>query len=104
MEQSATELQTFSQLKKQEDTAIPRRQEVHIMMHRRISNIRNSDHSNNGQKAETIYHLCVCVLGPAGGRGEADGERERTSAEIWRAADGEGGSAQQCSEILSSTH
>lgn len=28
VEQSATELQTFSQLKKQEDTAIPRRQEV----------------------------------------------------------------------------
>lgn len=32
VEQSATELQTFSQLKKQEDTAIPRRQEVNSMM------------------------------------------------------------------------
>lgn len=50
------------------------------------------------------YIVCVYVLGPAGGCGEADGERKRTSAEIWRAADGEGGSAQQCSEILSDTH
>lgn len=31
MEQAATELQTFSQLKKQEDVAIPRRQEVNLM-------------------------------------------------------------------------
>lgn len=31
------------------------------MMHRRISNIPNSDHSNNGPKAETIHRVCVCV-------------------------------------------
>lgn len=53
------------------------------------------------------YHetqnMCVCVLGSAGGRGEADGARERTSAEIWRAADGERVAAQQCSEILNTT-
>lgn len=30
VEQAATELQTFSQLKKQEDIAIPRRQEVNL--------------------------------------------------------------------------
>lgn len=41
MEQSATELQTFSQLKKQEDTAIPKRQEVNVM--RCIFNRFNSD-------------------------------------------------------------
>lgn len=45
----------------------------------------------------------VCVLGPEGGRGEADGERERTSAEIRRAADGERSADQQRSEILSNT-
>lgn len=32
VEQAATELQTFSQLKKQEDIAIPRRQEVSLMV------------------------------------------------------------------------
>lgn len=48
-----------------------------------------------------VYKCSTCVSGSAGGRGEADGERERTSAEIWRAADGEGVAAQQCSEILS---
>ncbi|XP_042337018.1 cell division cycle 5-like protein, partial [Plectropomus leopardus] len=37
VEQAATELQTFSQLKKQEDTAIPRRQEVkHYITHTNI--------------------------------------------------------------------
>ena len=33
VEQAATELHTFTELKKQEDTAIPRRQEVHILSH-----------------------------------------------------------------------
>lgn len=53
----------------------------------------------------TCSHLIVfvCVSGSAGGRGEADGERARASAEIWRAADGEGGAHQQRSEILN-TH
>lgn len=51
------------------------------------------------------HHISWCrsVLGPAGGCGEADGERKRTPAEIRRAADGEGGAAQRCSEILSHT-
>lgn len=48
-----------------------------------------------------LVSVQLSVSGSAGGRGEADGERERTSAEIWRAADGEGVAAQQCSEILS---
>lgn len=41
--------------------------------------------------------ICVFVtmLGPTGGCGEANGEGERTSAAIRRAADGEGGSDQQ---------
>lgn len=43
---------------------------------------------------------CLSVSGSAGGRGQADGERTRTSAEIRRAADGEGVSAQQLTEIL----
>lgn len=45
----------------------------------------------------------LCVSGPAGGRGEADGARARTAAEIWRAADGERGSAQRLSQILTNT-
>lgn len=40
------------------------------------------------------------VSGSAGGRWTADGERERASAEIWRAADGERVAAQRRSEIL----
>lgn len=37
----------------------------------------------------------VLMLGPTGGCGEANGERKRTAAAIWRAADGEGGAGQQ---------
>lgn len=48
MEQSATEQQTFSQLKKQEDTAIPRRHEVNILAYRRISKTLKGDFLNLG--------------------------------------------------------
>lgn len=45
----------------------------------------------------------LCVSGSAGGRGQADGEGTRTSAEIRRAADGERASGQQLTEILKNT-
>lgn len=42
--------------------------------------------------------MCMhaCVLGPAGGCGATDGEREGTSTKIWKAAEGERGTAQRC--------
>lgn len=107
VEQAATELQTFSQLKKQEDIAIPRRQEVNL-----------TRENSNRRLLHCHYHLLfvdvwflgvfflfiskcltssvfVLMLGPTGGCGEANGEGERTSAAIRRAADGEGGPDQQ---------
>lgn len=96
VEQAATELQTFSQLKKQEDIAIPRRQEVNP-----------TRENSNGRLLHChllfvdvismfdFIFVFVLMLGLTGGCGEANGEGERTSAAIRRAADGEGGSDQQ---------
>lgn len=100
VEQAATELQTFSQLKKQEDVAIPRRQEVNLMPE-------NSDSFGGDFFTARIDYLCsfICItLGPTGGCGEANGERERAAAEIRRDADGERGAGQQHSEILSNSN
>ena len=90
MEQAATELQTFSQLKKQEDVAIPRRQEVHLM--HEISNTFDAIFTATFIYLGAFIHI---MSGPTRGCGEANGERERTTAEIWRAANGEGGAGQQ---------
>ncbi len=62
VEQSATELQTFSQLKKQEDTAIPRRQEVNTFMYSiNCSHFQSQSHILQKSSFPVLKQVCQLV-------------------------------------------